>query len=54
MKFERSFVNWSEGLGICCWEAPTRDSLASLFDEVGAPWDSMVEVEEHVEEQTLG
>ncbi len=53
MKFERSFVNWSEGLGICCWDAPDRTTLASLFDEVGTPWDTMVEVEEHVVAESL-
>ncbi len=53
MKFERSFMNWTEGLGICCWEAPSTDSLAALFDEVGSPWETMVEVEEHAAESTL-
>ncbi len=53
MKFERSFMNWTEGFGICCWEAPSKDTLSALFDEVGTPWDAMVEVEEHVIEKSL-
>ncbi len=46
-------MNWTEGLGICCWDAPSKDLLANLFDEVGTPWETMVEVEEHVEQETL-
>ncbi len=53
MKFERSFMNWEEGLGICCWEAPSRDDLSRLFDEAGTPWETMVAVEEHVQETSL-
>lgn len=44
--FERSFISWSEGLGICCWTSPTKDALASLFDKAGTPYDAMFEVEE--------
>lgn len=53
MVFERSFVNWSEGLGICCWSAPSKAELAQLFDEVGTPYESIVEVEEYAQSAHL-
>lgn len=49
MKFERSFMNWEEGLGICCWEAPSVAALGKLFDKAGTPYDKMIPVEEHAE-----
>ena len=52
MQFERSFLNWREGIGICCWQAPSKEELSQLFDEAGTPYDSIVEVEEY-EEQAL-
>jgi len=45
--FERSFISWSEGLGVCCWTSPSKDALAKLFDDVGTPYEAMIEVEEH-------
>jgi hypothetical protein len=45
-------MNWKEGLGICCWDAPSRDELALLFEGAKVPFEKMVPVEEH-EEATL-
>jgi hypothetical protein len=47
MVFERSFISWSEGLGICCWSSPSKTALAKLFDDAGTPYEKMLEVEEH-------
>jgi hypothetical protein len=52
MSFERSFMNWEEGLGICCWDAPSRDELEALFRKAGVPFEKMLTVEEH-EAQSL-
>ena len=49
MVFERSYMNWSEGLGICCWSAPSKSELAELFNGAGTPYESMLEVEEFTE-----
>jgi hypothetical protein len=48
MKFERSFINWDEGVGVCCWNAPSQEELEGLFNKVGAPFEKMVPVEEHL------
>ena len=53
MVFERSYLNWSEGLGICCWTAPSKEALAALFEKAGTPFDSMIEVEEHAGPEAL-
>ncbi len=53
MVFERSYLNWEEGVGICCWDAPSKEALAALFDEVGTPYVSMVEVEVYAETAPL-
>ena len=45
--FERSFMSWSEGLGVCCWSSPSKDALASLFEKAGTPFEEMIEVEEY-------
>jgi hypothetical protein len=47
MKFERSYINWDEGVGLCCWEAPDKERLAELFRKVGTPFERMIEVEEY-------
>ena len=52
MTFERSYMNWKEGFGICCWDASSRDELAQLFDKTKVPFEEMIPVEEH-EEATL-
>ena len=52
MKFERSFINWDEGVGVCCWNAPSKEELESLFKKAEAPFEKMVPVEEH-EAQSL-
>jgi len=41
-------MNWDEGLGVCCWTAPSKEALAALFDKTGTPYESMIAVEEHV------
>jgi len=45
-------MNWDEGLGICCWTAPSKDELEALFKKVGTPFEKITPVEEH-EETTL-
>jgi len=49
MVFERSYMNWEEGLGVCCWEAPAREDLAALFRKAGTPFERIVAVEENSE-----
>ena len=41
-------MNWDEGVGVCCWRAPSQDALEALFQKVGTPFESMIAVEEHV------
>jgi len=48
MTFERSFVNWQEGVGLCCWEAPSKKKLQDLFDKAHTPYEKITQVEEHV------
>ena len=43
-------MNWNEGVGVCCWEAPSREALEALFEKAGTPFDEMIAVEEHVAE----
>ncbi len=50
MTFERSYMNWDEGVGVCCWSAQSKEELEKLFKESSVPYDSIVEVEEHVSE----
>ena len=53
MAFERSFMNWEEGVGICCWKAPNKGDLEGLFQKAGMPFERIIEVEEHVEESLM-
>ena len=53
MTFERSYMNWEEGLGICCWSADSKDDLAKLFEKAGTPYDKIIPVEEHAAETLL-
>jgi hypothetical protein len=48
LEFQRSYMNWDEGVGVCCWRAPSQDALEALFQKVGTPFESMIAVEEHV------
>ena len=47
MKFERSYINWDEGVGVCCWSAPSMPDLEALFQKAGTPFEKMLAVEEH-------
>jgi hypothetical protein len=47
--FERSFMNWEEGFGACCWTAPSREKLEEMFNKAGTPFEKMIPVEEHAE-----
>ncbi|MBU0755750.1 MAG: hypothetical protein KJ645_11465 [Planctomycetes bacterium] len=47
MNFERSFMNWEEGVGVCCWTAPSKEELEALFRKASVPFEKMVSVEEH-------
>lgn len=53
MTFERSFMNWEEGVGICCWEAPSKEKLVALFDGAGAPYEKIIPVQEHAPESLV-
>ena len=53
MTFERSFMNWDEGFGVCCWTAPSREDLEGLFEKAGTPYEQIVPVEEHVAKSLL-
>jgi hypothetical protein len=50
MRFDRSFMNWEEGFGVCCWDAPSREELEAVFKKAGTPFERMITVEEHVAE----
>jgi len=43
-------VNFEEGVGVCCWKAPSKEKLAELFTQANTPFEGIVAVEEHVEE----
>lgn len=47
MSMERSYLNFDEGFGLCCWNAPSKDALAALFEKAGTPFEKMIAVEEH-------
>ncbi len=47
MTMDRSYINPQEGFACCCWEAPSRESLAELFSKAGALFDSMIQVTEY-------
>jgi len=47
MAFIRSYMNWEEGYGVCCWESPSKDQLEALFMKAGTPFTSIIAVEEH-------
>lgn len=43
-------MNWEEGVGVCCWKAPSKEKLEELFAQANTPFEKIVAVEEHVEE----
>lgn len=45
VKGERSFLNLSEGKGVCIWEAPNERALSTWFDKMKVPYDAIVPVE---------
>jgi hypothetical protein len=45
VKGERSFLNLSEGKGVCIWEAPNEQALAGWFDQMKVPYDAILPVE---------
>jgi len=47
MSFERSYINWDEGVGVCCWSAPSQGELEGLFKKAGTPFEKVIAVEEH-------
>ncbi len=51
--FERSYLNWEEGFGICCWTAPSKEELEAVFKKVGTPYESMLAVEEYAGESLI-
>ena len=53
MHFERSFMNWDMGFGVCCWNAPSQEKLEELFKKANTPFTEMIPVEEHVEESLV-
>ncbi|MEW6744953.1 MAG: nickel-binding protein [Planctomycetota bacterium] len=50
MVFERSYVNWDEGMGVCCWNAPSKEKLTELFKKAGTPFSTIVPVEEFAQD----
>jgi len=46
MSFERSYMNWQEGVGVCCWDAPSKEELEALFRKASVSFEKMVPVEE--------
>ena len=53
MTFERSFVNWEKGVGVCCWDAPSQEKLEALFRDAGKPFETVIPVEEHAADSLL-
>lgn len=53
MVFERSFMNWDEGVGVCCWSAPSKEELEAVFRKAGVSFEKMLSVEEHEAETLL-
>jgi len=49
MTFERSYLNVEEGIGICCWNASSKDGLEAMFRKAGTPVEQIIPVEEYVE-----
>jgi hypothetical protein len=45
IKGYRSFANLAEGKAVCVMEAPGKDVLASWFQKMGMPYDSITRVE---------
>ena len=45
VKGERSFLNLTEGKGVCIWEAPNEQALATWFDKMKVPYDAILPVE---------
>ena len=43
-------MNWQDGFGACCWEAPSKEKLEALFKKNKTPSASIVAVEEHLAE----
>ena len=41
----RSFMNLSEGKAMCVFEAPNKEALATWFQKMGMPYDSITRVE---------
>lgn len=53
MTFERSYMNWEEGIGVCLWDSPSKDKLIELLEKTGVKYDSVVQVEELVAESLV-
>jgi hypothetical protein len=47
MSMDRAYVNAEEGFACCCWNAPSREELAGLFEKAGTPFERMMRVEEY-------
>jgi hypothetical protein len=45
VKGVRSYLNLTEGRGVCIYDAPGRERLAQWMRSQQLPWDSIVEVE---------
>ncbi len=45
VKGERSFLNLTEGKGVCIWEAPNEQALAAWFKRMKVPYDAILPVE---------
>ena len=46
MTMERSFINEDMGFACCCWNAPSTDELAALFNSAGVKFSAMLPVHE--------
>jgi hypothetical protein len=45
IKGYRSFINATEGRGVCVFDAPDSDALGRWLSNLGLPYDSIMEVE---------
>ena len=45
MKVLHTFMNPDEGFAACCWETPSKEELAELFQNADAPFERMISVD---------
>jgi hypothetical protein len=44
-RFLRALTGFKEGRVVCEWDAPSKESVASAYGQLGFPYDAIIEVE---------